>query len=254
MAAIPANGVVVLNADDARTPELESRTEARVVRYGVVSEDAHVRAEHIVLDELSHATFELVWAGASVSVTLPIPGRHNVYNALAAAAVALELRVGLEQIAEGLTSARITDMRMQTFVTASGITVVNDAYNASPTSMRAAVDTLATMRADRERVAVLGDMAELGSYADLAHFRLGEHVAASGIEQLITVGMRANRIAEGARAAGMPPAAILSVPGVDAALPVLASTVARGDVVLVKASRVMGLERLVEGLVSPDAP
>jgi UDP-N-acetylmuramoyl-tripeptide--D-alanyl-D-alanine ligase len=251
VAAIPPNGVVVLNADDARTSELVVRAQARVSRYGMAP-DADVRAENVTLDEMSHPSFELVIGDRHVPVTLPLPGRHNVYNALAAAAVALELCIGLEDIAEGLSAATVTDMRMQTFVTASGTTVVNDAYNANPTSMRAAVDTLAAMTADGRRIAVLGDMAELGSYTDLAHFRIGEHVARSGVEALVTVGERATRIAEGARAAGMPAARIVALPSVEAAKDALPTSVGCGDIVLVKASRVMGLERLVDGLVSPD--
>jgi UDP-N-acetylmuramoyl-tripeptide--D-alanyl-D-alanine ligase len=251
VAALPADGVAVLNADDARTRELAERTRARVTRYGM-SAEADVRAEHVTLDEMSHPSFDLLVGDECVAVTLPTPGRHNVYNALAAAAVAVELGIGLGDIAEGLSAARVTDMRMQTFVTASGVTVVNDAYNANPTSMRAAVDTLAAMKTEGRRIAALGDMAELGSYTDLAHFRIGEHVARSGIDRLVTVGERATRIAEGARAAGMPVAAVAALPNVQNAGSLLAGEVRGGDVVLVKASRVMGLERLVEGLVSPD--
>jgi UDP-N-acetylmuramoyl-tripeptide--D-alanyl-D-alanine ligase len=249
VAAVPTDGAVVLNADDARTEELAARAQSRVVRYGLTP-DADVRAENVTLDEMSHASFDLVHRDQRVAVRMPLPGRHNVYNALAAAAVAIELGVGLQDIAEGLSAATVTDMRMQTFMTASGTTVVNDAYNANPTSMKAAVDTLAAMEAEGRRVAVLGDMAELGSYTDLAHFRIGEHVARSGIERLVTVGPRAIRIAEGARAAGMSEARVESFPTVESANEALQSAVGSGDVVLVKASRVMGLERLVDGLVS----
>jgi UDP-N-acetylmuramoyl-tripeptide--D-alanyl-D-alanine ligase len=250
VAAIPPGGLVVLNADDARSSELAARAQASVRRYGLGPE-ADVRAENVTLDEMSHPSFDLVVGGGRVAVTLPLPGRHNVYNALAAAAVALELGIGLDTVAEGLSAATVTDMRMQTFVTASGTTVVNDAYNANPSSMRAAIDTLAAMTADGRRIAVLGDMAELGSYTDLAHFRIGEYVASSGVEALVTVGERATRIAEGARAAGMPATSIDAFASVDAAGDSLSSAVRSGDVVLVKASRVMGLERLVDGLVSP---
>ncbi len=203
-----------------------------------------------MLDDASRPSFSLVTGGGSVGVKLPTPGRHNVYNALAAAAVALEVGLDLETIARGLEQATVTAMRMESFSTASGVTVINDAYNANPTSMRAAVDTLAATCAPGDRIAVIGDMAELGSYADLAHFHLGEFVAKSGVERLVTVGSRARRVAEGARAAGMSAVRVIETPDVERAVEAVAGVVRRGDVVLVKASRVMGLERVVEGLVS----
>jgi UDP-N-acetylmuramoyl-tripeptide--D-alanyl-D-alanine ligase len=144
-------------------------------------------------------------------------------------------------------------MRMQVFVAANGITVVNDAYNANPTSMRAAVDALADMRSAGVRVAALGDMAELGSLTELAHFRIGEAVARSGVERLVTVGERARRIAEGAIAEGMPASVVRPCLNVDEASEVLDDLLVAGDVVLVKASRSMGLERIVERILARDA-
>jgi UDP-N-acetylmuramyl pentapeptide synthase len=184
-------------------------------------------------------------------VSLRVPGRHNAYNAAAAAAVALRLGATLEEIAVGLASAVTTDMRMQVFTAATGVVVVNDAYNASPTSMRAAVATLADMRAGGRRVAVLGDMAELGSLTELAHFSLGEVVARSGVDVLVTVGARALRIADGAVAEGMEPSAVRACASVDEASEVLDDLLASGDVVLVKASRCMQLERIIEGILNP---
>jgi UDP-N-acetylmuramoyl-tripeptide--D-alanyl-D-alanine ligase len=182
-------------------------------------------------------------------VYLQIPGRHNVYNALAAAAVGFELGLTAEQVVAGLERATAGDMRMQVFCTASGVTVVNDAYNANPTSMRAALDTLAEMQTSGRRVAVLGDMAELGSLTELAHFRIGEHVAELPIDVLLTVGPRAKRIADAAKAGGFDPANAHVVESADQAAAVLATQVEAGDIVLVKASRVMGLEHVVERIV-----
>jgi UDP-N-acetylmuramoyl-tripeptide--D-alanyl-D-alanine ligase len=142
---------------------------------------------------------------------------------------------------------------MEVFAVASGVTLINDAYNANPTSMRAAINALTDVETAGRRVAVLGDMAELGSLSELAHFRLGEQVAVSGIDRLVTVGERARRIAEGARAAGMPPEAVLACPTTDEATKVLDDMLAPDDTVLVKASRSMNLERVVEGIVRPNA-
>jgi UDP-N-acetylmuramoyl-tripeptide--D-alanyl-D-alanine ligase len=142
-------------------------------------------------------------------------------------------------------------MRMQVFTAANGVTIINDAYNANPTSMRAAVVALSDMKVTGVRVAVLGDMGELGSLSELAHFRLGEAVAASGIERLVTVGELARRIAEGAIAQGMKPDAVRRCATGDEASEVLDDLLHPGDVVLVKASRSMGLERIVEGILEP---
>lgn len=248
--AIPSEGTVFLNGDDPYSEYLAHDASATIVTYGL-RDACDVRAEHVTVDELSRASFTLVSEGVCAEVTLPLPGRHNVYNALAAAAVGLGAGIQPEAIAEALGSARVAAMRMETFVTASGVTVVNDAYNANPSSMRAAVDTLADIDASGQRVAVLGDMAELGSLTELAHFELGEHLATLPIDVLVTVGERARRIAEGAKAAGMDGESVRPCADAVEASEVLDDTLEAGDVILVKASRVMGLERIVEGIVNP---
>lgn len=250
--AVPGTGAVFLNGDDAYSDALALDSKAPVTLYGL-SERCDVRAEDVTTDEAGCASFDLLAPQGSVRVTLPLPGRHNVYNALAAAAVALRLAVSLEDVREGLGSATVSGMRMQTFTTASGVVVVNDAYNANPSSMRAAVETLATMRVPGRRIAVLGDMAELGSLSELAHFEIGELVGRSEIDSLLTVGPRAGRIADGAKAEGMDAADVRRFESAEEAATALRSTVREGDAVLVKASRVMGLERVVERMVAPDA-
>jgi len=250
VAAIPEDGAVFLNGDDAFSSRLSPLSKAPVVTYGL-SDASDVHARAVVLDDLSRASFVLASRQGDVGVTLPVPGRHNVYNALAAASVALTLAVPLEAIAAGLATAPTSAMRMETFLSASGITVINDAYNANPSSMAAAVDTLAAISSQGQRVAVLGDMAELGSLSELAHFHLGEHVARSGVDVLVTVGERARRIAEGARAQGMDAARVRPCATVGEAVEVLDDVLNAGDTLLVKASRVMGLEAVVEGVVTP---
>lgn len=246
---LPADGTAFLNGDDAYSTALAQATHAKVVRYGL-SEDCDVRAEDIRLDDLSQASFTLVTPLGTAQVSLPVPGRHNVYNALAAAAVATELGLEVGQIGDGLSHAVLTRMRMEVITTAGGVTVINDAYNANPVSMRAGVETLATMATARKRIAVLGDMAELGSLAELAHFQIGELVAELGLDQLLVVGPRAARIAEGAQAGGMAREHILRCQSAAEAAEMVVGLVAAGDTVLVKASRSMGLERVVEGIVS----
>lgn len=248
--AIPADGAVFLNGDDAFSEMLAALSAAPVVRYGT-SESCEVHARDIEVDDESRASFEIVMGEATVDISLAVPGKHNVYNALAAAALGLHLGLDGTEISEALSHATAGDMRMQTFTSASGVYVINDAYNANPTSMRAAVETLAATTAATRRIAVLGDMAELGSLAELAHFNLGEEVAGLPIDVLVTVGERASRIADGARAGGMDPERIRPCVTADEASEVLDDELEPGDAVLVKASRVMKLERVVEGIVEP---
>lgn len=248
--AVASEGRVFLNGDDAFSPLLAESSPAEVVFYGL-SEESQIRAVDIRTDESSRPAFELVAPNGRREVRLDIPGRHNVYNALAATAVALYLEIPLDDIVAGLETAQSGQMRMQSFETAVGVQVINDAYNANPTSMRAAIETLAEITGASKRVAVLGDMAELGSLTELAHFRIGEEVARLPIDLLVTVGERAKRIADGARAEGMPDEMIRPCVTTDEASEVLDDILEAGDVVLVKGSRVMGLERVVEGIVDP---
>jgi UDP-N-acetylmuramoyl-tripeptide--D-alanyl-D-alanine ligase len=249
---VPSAGRMFLNGDDAWSRSLEAGSAAPITWYGTGAV-VDVRGTDLDVDELGRPSFTLHAAGESARVSLPLPGRHHAYTAAAAAAAALYLGVRLEEVAARLRDVHVTDMRMQVFVAANGVTVVNDAYNANPTSMRAAVDALADMKAAGCRVAVLGDMAELGSLTELAHFRIGEVVAKSGIERLVTIGPRARRIAEGALADGMAAESVRPCSTVEEASEVLDDLVAPGDVVLVKASRSMGLERIVERILATDA-
>lgn len=248
--SIPASGAIFLNADDAYSAGLADKASARVVRYGVEN-PTEIAARDVGVDAEGCASFTLTSEQGNRDVHLAIPGRHNVYNALAAAAVGLHLDVGLDDVVEGLESAEAGEMRMQAFQSASGVFVINDAYNANPTSMRAAIETLADMQTGGSRIAVLGDMAELGSLTELAHFRIGEEVARLPIDTLVTVGKRAQRISDGARAEGMDTTQIHPFDSVENAARCLSELLVPGDVVLVKASRVMGLERIIEGIVSP---
>jgi UDP-N-acetylmuramoyl-tripeptide--D-alanyl-D-alanine ligase len=248
--AVPPAGRVFLNGDDAYSQLLAVDAVAPVTTYGL-GPHCDVRAVGIELDGLSRPSFRLESHDAASMVTLGLPGRHNVYNALAAAAVGLAFGIDPQDVSAGLGEARVTKMRMETFASASGVTVINDAYNANPTSMRAALDALAEMKAEGRRVAVLGDMAELGSLSELAHFDIGEHLAKLSMDVLVTVGARASRIADGARAAGMDDGRIRPCATAEEASEVLDDLLEVGDIVLVKASRVMELERVVEGIVTP---
>lgn len=251
VAAVDEDGVAFLNGDDAWAGLMASRTHARIVTYGM-GEACDVRASDVFVETDGRPVFALATPVGSIRPKLAVPGRHNVYNAAAAAAVALEIGVELEEIEQGLCETTLSPMRMELFSTAAGVTVINDAYNASPSSMRAAVSALLDLRVSGLSVAVLGDMAELGSLSELAHFKLGEEVGRSGVDRLVTVGPKALRIAEGARAVGMKPRSVASFEDTSEAADYVSGLSRPGDAVLVKASRVMGLEAVVERLMGTD--
>ena len=248
--AIPDTGRVFLNGDDAWSDALAAGAAAAVTFYGL-GPTADVRADDVTVSEDGAPAFRLIAEQGEAEVRLPIPGRHNVYNALAAAAVGLYLELSLEDVVAGLETTSVSKWRMESFESASGINVINDAYNANPTSMRAALSALGDVPTQGKRVAVLGDMAELGSLTELAHFQLGEEIPDSAADILVTVGERAKRIADGALAAGMDSGAVRPCVAASEASEVLDDLLEPGDTVLIKASRVMGLETVVEGIMDP---
>lgn len=247
--ALPADGVAVLNADDALVAAMAERTAARIVRVGE-SEAADVRATDLRLDELSRASFVLRTPAGSADVRLNLAGRHHVGNALAAAAVAIECGMAPADVAVALGAATpVSRWRMELAERADGVLVINDAYNANPESMRAALDTLAAVAASRQRsggrsFAVLGHMAELGATAPAEHEELGRLTARLGVDRLIAVGETARPIERAAALEGSWGGAASWVPDVDEAVALLRTELRPGDVVLVKASRAASLERV----------
>jgi UDP-N-acetylmuramoyl-tripeptide--D-alanyl-D-alanine ligase len=251
--ALPHDGVAVLAADDPLVTAMGARTSARVVTFGRLP-DADWHARDVVLDDRARATFTVESPHGEAVVHLPVPGLHNVGNALAALATAAEAGVDLPAAVAGLERAAVSRWRLQ-LREITGVRVLNDAYNANPTSTTAALHTLSQLPTGGRRWAVLGTMAEIGATSAQEHRRVGATVAELGIHGLVTVGPVAAAIREGANAADPAGAARRwAVEDVDAAADLLASSVAAGDVVLVKASRsaalegvVMGLERRLEG-------
>ncbi|RFU22588.1 UDP-N-acetylmuramoyl-tripeptide--D-alanyl-D-alanine ligase [Geodermatophilus marinus] len=252
VAALPAGGTAVLNADDPRVLAMAARTAARVVTTGRGPE-ADVRAADVTLDEGGRARFTLTAAGRSLPVALRVVGEHQVANALAAAAGALATGMTPEAVATALSAATPRSRwRMEVTRRPDGVTVVNDAYNANPESMRAALAALGGLPA-RRRVAVLGGMAELGPAATGEHTRLGADAVAAGVDLVIAVGPDAVGIAEGAAAAGAREGeGVAAVPDRAAARRLLTEVLVPGDVVLVKASRAHGLELLAMDLLGGD--
>ena len=239
--ALGPTGTAVLNADDQRVAAMAPRAPGAVVRYAVDG-DAEWRAEDVTLDAQACARFTARGPSAAVAVELPMPGAHNVGNALAAIAVADVCGVAPSDAAAGLASAQLSPWRMELHRRDDGVVVINDAYNANPSSTAAALDTLAALTATR-RWAVLGLMAELGPGSAQAHREIGQRCARLGIDWLVPVGSDAEEIAAGARAAAFD-GTIIPVDDAAGARDVLTASMASGDAVLVKASRSVGLERL----------
>lgn len=245
--ALDGDGLAVLNADDPVVRGYAERTGAGVRWFGL-SHDADVRASELEVDVDGRVRFMLETNGDREPVELAVPGEHMVSNALAAAAVGSALGVSATECATALKDAHVSAWRMEMFTTADDVRVVNDAYNASPESMAAGLKAARWMARDGRLVAVLGHMAELGPIALDEHERLGELIVRVGVDRLITVGDPARMIYRAAVREGQLPEDALDVDTVQEAIDTLRGWLRPGDVVLVKGSRVVGLERVAEAL------
>ena len=252
-ASLPADGVAVLNADDASARSYAGRTPARSVLFGL-GPGADVLAEDVELEPATgRASFVLVAPDGRARARLAVPGEHMVANALAAAAVGWALGVPVADAAAALSTARVSGGRMDVFETADGVRVIDDAYNANPDSMAAGLKALRRMAAGGRTVAVLGEMAEIGPIAPEEHARVGELLARLGIDALIAVGPGAAPIAAAAAREGLEPDLIVACEGPEAAVEAVRSLAGPGDLVLVKASRVARLDRVARVLRGAEA-
>jgi len=246
--SLPADGTAILNADDPVVASYVDRTAAEVVWYG---SGAPVRAESVTGSRATGAVaFELHAPDGHAPVALRVPGEHMVMDALAAAAVGWSVGIPVDAVAAGLSSATVSGGRMEIMEAADGLRILNDAYNANPTSMAAAVRAARWMAGDRRFVAVLGPMAELGPITEQEHVRVGELLVRTGVDALVVVGEDARRIAAGAEREGLEPDRIVRAEDPDEAARAARSFAGPGDLVLVKGSRVAGLERVVGALVA----
>jgi UDP-N-acetylmuramoyl-tripeptide--D-alanyl-D-alanine ligase len=247
---LPKDGVAVLNADDPLVRAMATRTKARVVLFGEAA-DADVRAENVRLTQLGQPSFTLQTPTGCSDVTMRLYGEHHVSNALAAAAVAHELGMSVDEIALALSEAgTLSRWRMEVTERPDGVTIVNDAYNANPESMRAALRALAAMGKGRRTWAVLGQMAELGDEALAEHDAVGRLAVRLNVSKLVAVGGReASWLQLGAYNEGSWGEESVHVSDAQAAVDLLRSELRPGDVVLVKASRSVGLERVAQALL-----
>ncbi|CAN5589068.1 UDP-N-acetylmuramoyl-tripeptide--D-alanyl-D-alanine ligase [soil metagenome] len=259
--ALPPEGLAVLNAADPLVAAMAARTSARIATFAVevaatsaARGSADVVARSVSLDPRGRPSFVLVAPAGEAAVHLPLYGAHHVPNALAAACVAGELGMPVAEVAAALAEAvPASRWRMEVVERADGVTVINDAYNANPDSVRAALEALVAMAGGRRSWAVLGEMRELGAAAAEEHEAVGRLAVRLGVSRLVAIGDAAARVHTAATQENSPVESAM-VPDADSALALLRAEVAPGDVVLVKASRAAGLERVGESLLAMTAP
>ncbi len=242
---LPEDGLLALSADDPWSDSIARRCKARVVKFGF-ARGAEYRASAVCVS-LSSTQFKLSTPRGKQDVTLNLMGRHQVSNALAAAAVGEFFGLDLEEIGRGLETVTSTKMRMESSTTRDGVVVINDAYNANPSSMRAALRTLKDLSTPGRRFAVLGEMRELGSVSESAHRDVGRRAAESGLDCLVVIGKAAQPIAAGARDSIHPPGQVEFFEEMGDARDFLRKRARKGDVVLLKASRGVTMEKVMEG-------
>jgi UDP-N-acetylmuramoyl-tripeptide--D-alanyl-D-alanine ligase len=245
--AVGAEGTVILNADDPFTKGIAARTRGKVIFAGTTG--GTIRASEI--NQGGSATDFTILEGAHrCRAQLPVPGLHMVQNALLAVAAGRLFGLSLEECAVGLVAAPLTKARLQV-KEIRGVQFLDDSYNANPDSMRAALQTLVELDADGQRIAVLGEMRELGDESERAHREVGETAAALKVDHLIAVGNVAATIAEAAKRAGLENSSIVTSTAEAAEL--LAALAAPGDLVLIKGSRLARTEQVIEAFVDPQS-
>ena len=240
VAALPEDGLAILNNDNSFVAAMRVKARCAGMTFGI-DNPSDVRAENVVTGGMNIA-FQCVYSQGRFMAMLPLIGRHNVYNSLAAVAVGIKLGLTAAEITAGLTSVSLTRMR-QSIEKYGEYTIINDAYNASPMSMAAAIDTLVEV-ADQRKVAVLGDMLELGRIAEEAHQRIGRKLAGQGIEIVITLGELSKNIAQSAREYGVKN--VISCVTHEEVEQALKRLLKPGDTILLKGSRGMRMEKVLE--------
>ena len=244
---LKAGGKAVLNADDHRVYQIANRTQREKLLFGL-SEEAGIRAT-AVTERTGGISFRLHLPDEHLPVVLSVPGQFMVLNALAAAAVGYLLELSAEEIKTGLESFEPVWGRMDIFQTANGVHIIDDTYNANPESMKAAIETLGTLRRNNRSLFVAGDMLELGEQSEALHKQVGAWAAAADIEKLLVTGEFASAVASGAMNAKMKPADIFTGTR-NEIIDALKQSLTSGDWVLIKGSRGARMETVVKGLKS----
>ncbi len=237
-------GRAVLNGEDQRLVALGDSFSGTTVYYGFQKEYCP-RAENLLFRQ-KKTQFELVFSRSKTRVLLPLPGKHNVLNALAAAAVGDIFKLSQTEIKQGLERVKITAARLEVEQRGS-LMIINDTYNANPTSVRASLEALTGMAGKARCGVILGDMLELGIESTRAHYSMGKFAALQGVDYLITLGTLSRDIAEGARRAGL--STVVECKKITEVLTALENLAAPGDWVLVKGSRSMKMEKIIDNIL-----
>jgi len=238
------DGIVVLNADDSLLYELKDSIKLNVTYFGLCKE-ADVRAYNIKVDGDLNTSFNIKIKDTEYLFKICVPGLHNVYNALIAITIGLRFRVPIEDMADAIAKYKPEKMRMNIIKLTNNIKVLNDTYNANPNSMEEALKVMQQMPGAR-KIAVLGDMLELGEWTRQAHLDIGKSIVKSSINHLITLGENSKFIAEGAVTLGMSQRKINTCNNIEEANLYLSKLIREGDVILVKGSRGMKMEGIVD--------
>jgi UDP-N-acetylmuramoyl-tripeptide--D-alanyl-D-alanine ligase len=246
--AIGVNGTLILNADDPFSATIARRTRAKIIFAG--TKEGSVRATDL-RQSASGSEFTILEGAHRCRAQLPVPGLHMIQNALLAVAAGRALGLSIEDCAAGLASAPLTKARLQ-IKNIRGVQFIDDSYNANPESMRAALATLAELETEGRRIAVLGEMAELGKECERGHREVGEAAAILRIDELIAIGKTAGIIAEAARAAGLEKSR--TVASAEEAAEILAEETSPNDLVLIKGSRAARTERVLEEFAKRQSP
>jgi UDP-N-acetylmuramoyl-tripeptide--D-alanyl-D-alanine ligase len=239
-------GILVLNGDDSLLRALDGLTEYDIRFYGIMDK-ADYNAYDIKSQGERGTVFNTVIEGYEYQVYVPLPGMHNIYNALAAIAVGIELNIPPEAVINGIAEAKASELRLN-IMEIGDIKVINDAYNACPDSMKASLDILSEAEGKNKKIAVLGDMLELGENEKNEHVEIGRYAAGKNIDLIVTVGQIALHIARGAVEAGFEKSLVYTFENTDGALLFLYENIEKNDVILIKGSRYMKMEYIIEKL------
>ncbi len=248
LAGLSSRDKVFLNGDDPFLVRLGGTFPGKVFYYGFVTGACLQALDYT--PSAAGCSFKVLLPGGGEGIfTIPLPGKHNVYNALAAIALGLDFSLPIELIKKGLAGSTFPEMRLEKKLADKGFWVINDAYNANPTSMLFALQSLKEWAQSNPKIAILGDMLELGPEAEELHRAVGRHLAGLGIDFLLTVGRLAKHIARGAQEMGLAPNNIYLAENREEALHYLNGLSLTGSFILIKGSRAMQMEKIAEELL-----
>ncbi|WP_024833937.1 UDP-N-acetylmuramoyl-tripeptide--D-alanyl-D-alanine ligase [Ruminiclostridium josui] len=244
------DGLVILNGDDPLLTSLKGKLPFRTVFYGMKSGSDYTALNYQTMGEQG-TTFEITVNGRNFDVEIPVPGIHNVYNALAAIAAGIEMKIPMEMIINGINQFSPGNMR-QSIINHNGIKIINDAYNASPQSMQAAINVLEEISSGSRSIAVLGDMFEMGDMSRDLHYSVGEFIKNKKINFLITVGQDSRMISQAVADLGNSEIKLRHFESNKEALKYILGIVMPGDYILIKGSRGMKMEEIADGIMKSE--